>query len=101
MAKNIHIHFHDEANPHGELKPGLREKIGRPGSEERRDDPASVFLEPGSKKYPVKLKEDGEWKYNKNLLLAAARRARMEGDESLAQRADAIREREFGGGKES
>ena len=37
------------------------------------------------------------WKYDRGLLVAAARRARMEGNEALAKRADAIREREFGG----
>jgi len=62
----------------------------------REDMPASAFLEPASRKYPVKEKKDGEWKYDRDLLLAAARRARMNKNESLAARADAIRKREFG-----
>lgn len=65
--------------------------------EHRADMPDGAFLEPSQKKYPVKEKRGGEWKYDRGLLLATARRARMEGDESLAKRADAIREREFGG----
>ncbi len=63
---------------------------------EHRDDmPADAFLEPDSRKYPVKVKHDGEWKYDRNLLLAASREARMHGDEPLAKRADEIRNQEF------
>jgi hypothetical protein len=58
---------------------------------EREDMPADVFLQPGARKYPVKERRDGEWKYSHNLLLAAAREARMHGNEALATRADAIR----------
>ena len=54
-----------------------------------------MFLEPGARKYPVKVKRDGAWKYDKDLLLAAARRARQQGNDALASRADKIREREF------
>jgi len=68
---------------------------------EREETPASVFLEPGSRKYPVKTKQSGEWKYDRDLLLAAARRARMNDNESLAARADAIRKREFSGAQDS
>ena len=71
--------------------------IGAVGSEKREEEPSSVFLEPGSRKYPVKEKRDGEWKYDRKLLVAAARRARMNGNETLAGRADAIRKREFAG----
>lgn len=63
---------------------------------EREDMPASVFLKPGERKYPVKTKQDGGWKYSRDLLLAAARRARMEHDDALAKHADEIRQREFG-----
>lgn len=65
--------------------------------EHREDTPASVFLMPAARKYPVKTKQDGEYKYDRGLLLAAAREARMHGHSALADRADAIREREFGG----
>lgn len=81
----------------GKLSEHEREEIGGVGSEKRKEMPESVFLEPSSRKYPVKEKKDGEWKYDRELLLAAARRARMQGDEDLARRADRIREREFGG----
>jgi len=74
-----------------------REAIGRVGSKKREEMPAHVFLEPESRKYPVKEKRDGEWKFDRKLLLAAAREARMHGRDDIARRADAIREREFGG----
>lgn len=61
----------------------------------REEQPADVFLEPSSRKYPVKTKQDGGWKYSRDLLLAAAREARMHHHEDLAKRADAIRAREF------
>lgn len=85
----------------GELSESTREEIGHAGSSEREDMPESVFLKPGERKYPVKEKRDGKWEYTRNLLLAAARRARMNGEEELASRADAIREREFGSKEES
>ena len=75
----------------GKLSQRTREEIGRVGSTHRQDMPDSDFLEPESKKYPVKK----EGKYDHGLLLAAAREARMHGHEELAKRADAIREREF------
>ena len=80
----------------GQLSERQKSAIGTVGSEKREEMPSHVFLEPGSRKYPVKEKQDGEWKYTRKLLLAAARRARMNGNESLAKRADAIRVREFG-----
>ena len=65
-------------------------------AEHRDDMPESAFLEPSTRKYPVKEKRAGDWKYDRDLLLAAARRARIAGNETLAARADAIRNREFG-----
>ena len=76
---------------HGALSESMREKIGTVGSEHREDEPADAFLEGAERKYPVKTKVDGAWKYSPELLLAAARRARMQGREDLASRADAIR----------
>lgn len=61
----------------------------------REEMPASAFLEGASRKYPVKEKKDGTWVCSRDLLLAAAREARMHGHEDLAKRADAIRNREF------
>lgn len=63
----------------------------------REDKPADVFLEPKSRKYPVKEKRNGKWVYDRDLLLGAAREARMHGHKDLADRADSIRKREFGG----
>ncbi len=62
---------------------------------EREEMPAHVFLEPASRKYPVKSKHNSEWRYDRELLLAAARRARMNDNDNLAAKADAIRNREF------
>lgn len=81
------------ARHEGKLSERTREEIGRAGSEHREHMAESDFLEPASRKYPVKK----EGKYDRNLLLAAAREARMHGHEELAKRADAIRAREFGG----
>lgn len=89
-------HAEDVDNPHGKLSERERESAGRVGSEHREDEPEGVFLEPDQRKYPVKEKRDGEWKYDRDLLLAAAREARMHGHEDLAKRADEIRAREFG-----
>lgn len=86
----------DEANGSGKLSAAEREAAGRENSQHREDEPEGVFLEPGDRKYPVKVKRDGEWKYDRGLLLAAAREARMHGHEDLAKRADEIQEREFG-----
>lgn len=77
----------------GKVPEGTRERIGTVGSRQRESLPESDFLLPEQKKYPVK--KDG--KYDRQLLLAAARDARMHGRNDLARRADAIREREFGG----
>lgn len=85
----------DLGNPEGALSPSTRERIGPPGSEHREDMPEGAFLGP-HRTYPVKEKNDkGEWAYTRALLLAAARRARMEGEPSIAKRADEIRGREF------
>ena len=81
-----------KARAEGKLSEKTREEIGRAGGAKREDMAEGDFLEPASRKYPVK--KDG--KYDRNLLLAAAREARMHGHEDLAKRADAIREREFG-----
>ncbi len=85
----------DEENPHGKLTSQEKSEASKSHGE-REDMPADVFLEPGARKYPCKEKRDGEWVYSRDLLLAAAREARMHGHESLAARADAIRNREFG-----
>lgn len=83
-------------NAEGKLSERTEAHIGTVGSKQREELAEGDFLEPASKKYPVK--EGG--KYSRKLLLAAAREARMHGHEDLARRADAIREREFGAGAE-
>lgn len=87
----------EEARAHaeGKLNEKQRAEADRTHAE-REDMPANAFLEGAERKYPVKEKIGGEWKYSRQLLLAAARRARMNGEEALAKRADNIREKEFG-----
>src|SRR6185437_4553767 len=79
-----------DASP-DKLSERTRAEIGSVGSAKRDELPDSDFLEPASKKYPVK--KDG--KYDRKLLIAAASEARMHGHEDLAKRADAIGAREF------
>lgn len=84
------------ARAHGRLTEKEQAEAGK-NHAEREDMPAGVFLEPSARKYPVKEERDGKWVYSRDLLLAAAREARMHGYDDLADRADAIRKREFGG----
>jgi hypothetical protein len=77
----------------GKLSEHTRARIGTVGSSKREEMPSHVFLLGKQRKYPVKLKSGGGWSYSPRLLLAAARRARMQGKPSLASRADAIRAR--------
>lgn len=73
------------------LSDNMRARIGTVGSKKRADEPEDAFLEPGSRKYPVKVKTDGKWAYSPKLLEAAAARARMQGRDDLAKHADEIR----------
>ncbi len=83
-------------NARGKFGERLEEEASYAGSPKRKEEPESIFLMPGSRKYPVKTKVEGKWVYNRKLLLAAAREARMHGHDDLASKADRIREREFG-----
>ena len=73
------------------LSESMRESIGTEGSKHREDMPADAFLEGAEKKYPIKTKEGDKWVYSPKLLEAAAARARMQGRDDLAKRADDIR----------
>ncbi|MGH2506090.1 MAG: hypothetical protein ACRDHZ_01505 [Ktedonobacteraceae bacterium] len=76
--------------------------VANPHVEAREDKPEDIFLEPSQRKYPVKVKRNGRWHYDRDLLLAAERDAIMHHRRDLADRAKAIREREFGaGGREA
>jgi 8-oxo-dGTP pyrophosphatase MutT (NUDIX family) len=96
-ARTLHQRGLDEpADPSGKLSERTKESISYVGSPKREDMPEHVFLEPKERKYPYKEKnKEGEWRPTRNLLLAAARRARLENNEALAKRADNIRAREF------
>ena len=107
MLKRLLVKFFGEEETEPSHAPGADSPSGRlsekeraaasPPVEHREEMPESAFLEPGQRKYPVRIKRDGAWHYDRDLLLAAAREARMHGHEELAGRADAIRKREFGG----
>jgi hypothetical protein len=102
-AEPEHVAADRDAEPHdnGEkLTERDRQQIGRVGTEHREEMPGGAFLMPASRKYPVKEKQGGDWAYSRKLLVAAAREARMHGHEALADRADTIRKREFGGAED-
>lgn len=77
-------------NPHGKISKSLRGKIGAVGSTKREAEPRDVFLVPSQRKYPVKIKQDGGWVYSRTLLVAAERRANLNGDVAVANRAKTI-----------
>lgn len=60
------------------------------GSSEREEMPAHAFLDSENKRYPYKKYVDGEWKISCAGLLAAYRRATMQGDQNIAQKAKEI-----------
>ncbi len=93
VGDNMPRKFANDA-PSGKLSE-QEQGVANRNHKEREETPADVFREPDERKYPVKEKRDGAWKYDRDLLLAAAREARMHGHEDLATRADAIRKREF------
>lgn len=81
----------DVADPRGALSEKDRAEADR-GHASREEMPPDAFLEPAARKYPVKDRSGGRWAYSRNLLLAAAREARMHGHEDIGARADRIRE---------
>ena len=62
------------------------------GSKERSEMPSHVFLDPENKRYPYKKYVDGKWKISCAGLLAAYRRAIMNGEQSIANKARKIAE---------
>lgn len=61
-----------------------------PTQSQREDIPSHVFLVPSEKKYPYKKYVDGEWKVSCAGLLAAYRRAIMNNDASVEQKAKSL-----------
>ena len=57
------------------------------GSKKREEMPSHVFLDPANKRYPYKKYVNGEWKVSCAGLLAAYRRANMQGHTSIANKA--------------
>jgi len=62
-------------------------------SPKREDWPSHVFLKPGERKYPYKKYVNGQWKVSCAGLLAAMRRAIMNGEQSIAAKARALAQR--------
>ena len=78
----------------GKLSDKTRAQIGTVGSKKRDDMPESDFLEPKEKKYPWKL----GGKPSRKMLLAAMRRATMQGDSAIASKAKSLLKKHFGTG---
>lgn len=87
----------DEENPHGKLSKETREEVD--STKHREDMPEDAFLGP-HRSYPVKEKRDGQWKYTKDLLEAAERRAVSQNRKDIASRAHSLLEKNFGIGKD-
>lgn len=67
------------------------------GSTKKRETmPANVFLDSKNKKYPVKKKSRGQWKYSRSGLMAALSRAAAQHQTSIVATARRILKREFG-----
>lgn len=87
MAKAI------EANKTGELSETAREDIAE---SKREDMPAKAFLDRDNKRYPVMRQVDGRWRWDCNLIRAAERRARLNGDSAIEAKARDLWERVCG-----
>lgn len=59
----------------------------RAGSEERESMPRSAFLDPEGRRYPFKVKRNGVWVESEEGLMAAYRRAIIEGETSIRNKA--------------
>lgn len=71
-------------NPTGRLSQATREDI----EESRREDmPPKAFLDRANRRYPVMRRADGQWRWDCNLIRAAERRARLNGDAAIEAKA--------------
>lgn len=59
----------------------------RVGSEEREKMPRSAFLDPEGRRYPFKVKRNGEWVESEEGLMAAYRRAIIQGETDIRDKA--------------
>jgi len=70
----------------------------RVGSKERQKMPRHAFLVPSQRKYPYKVKRGGRWVVSERGLMAAYRRAIMQGNTSVrnsaARKLNTIRKRQ-------
>jgi len=63
---------------------------------DKYDLPSHVYLDPKGKRYPVKRKKGGEWKYSESDLRDAYRLARLHKENEIACQAKRILKKEFG-----
>jgi hypothetical protein len=66
------------------------------GTNKREAMPSSCFLVPGEKKYPWKVKRNGQWVPSKQGLMAALHRAAQQGDASVEAKARRLLKTHFG-----
>ena len=59
------------------------------GSKARKKMPKSAFLLPGTRKYPYKVYRDGRWQESEKGLMAAYRRAILQGNQNVKAKARA------------
>lgn len=57
------------------------------GTKAREKMPDSAFLMPSEKKYPFKVKRDGEWVVSERGLMAALKRAAQHGETAVENKA--------------
>ena len=63
-----------------------------PGTEERKEMPASAFFSPSTRTFPYKIKIDGEWVISENGLRSAISVANFRGNTVISARASKILE---------
>ncbi|EKF49525.1 hypothetical protein H17ap60334_04917 [Thermosipho africanus H17ap60334] len=72
------------------MKDRVWKNVPPAGSSKREDMPSHVFLDPVNKRYPFKKYVDGRWKVSCAGLLAAYRRATMNKDNDIVNKAKSL-----------
>lgn len=66
------------------------------GTNKREAMPSSCFLVPREKKYPWKVKKNGQWVPSRQGLMAAMKRAAQQGDSAVEAKAKRLLKTHFG-----
>ncbi|OOC42184.1 hypothetical protein [Thermosipho sp. 1074] len=72
------------------MKDKVWKNIPPAGSSKREDWPVHVFLDPQNRRYPYKKYVNGQWKVSCAGLLAAYRRAIMNKEQDIANKARSL-----------